>query len=79
MGVVAIVVAGIALVVFEANRGNDIVDWIIGAAEFLVQPFDTVFDLDKRKTEVAVNWGLAALIYAIAGTLIARLIRRLSG
>jgi hypothetical protein len=75
--VVLIVVVGIALVVFEANRANDVVDWLIGAAEFLVAPFDNVFDLNGRKAEVGVNWGLAALVYALVGGLIVRVLRRL--
>ena len=51
-------------------------DWLIGAGEFLVEPFDNIFDLDSRKTQVAVNWGLAALLYALVGGLIVRLLRR---
>ena len=67
---------GILLVVLEANRDNGIVNALLDAGEFLVEPFDNVFDIKKHKTEVAVNWGLAALVYAIVGGLIARLLRR---
>lgn len=67
---------GILLVVLEANRDNGIVDALLNAGEFLVEPFDNVFDLKRRKVEVAVNWGLAALVYALIGGLIARLLRR---
>jgi hypothetical protein len=73
---VLLILLGILLVVLEANRDNAIVNALIDAGEFLVEPFDNVFDIEKRKTEVAVNWGLAALVYAIAGSLIARLLRR---
>jgi hypothetical protein len=73
---VLLIVVGILLVVFEANRDNDIVDALLEAGEFLVEPFDNVFDPDRRKVRVAVNWGLAAVIYAVAGGLIARLLRR---
>jgi hypothetical protein len=41
-----------------------------------VGPFDNMFEPDGHKLRVAVNWGLAALIYAIIGGLIARLLRR---
>jgi hypothetical protein len=74
--VVGLIVIGIVLVLLEANRDNAIVDWLVGAGKFLAQPFDNVFQLDGRKARVAVNWGLAALIYAFAGSLIARLLRR---
>jgi hypothetical protein len=74
--VVLLILLGILLIVLEANRDNAIVDALVNAGEFLVEPFDNVFDIKKRKTEVAVNWGLAALVYALIGGLIVRLLRR---
>jgi hypothetical protein len=73
---VLLIVVGILLVVFEANRDNDIVDALLDAGEFLVEPFDDVFEPERRKVRVAVNWGLAAVIYSVAGALIAGLLRR---
>jgi hypothetical protein len=74
--VVGLIVVGIVLVLLEANQGNDIVNWLVDAAQWLVGPFDNVFKLDGTKARVAVNWGLAALLYAIVGGLIARVLRR---
>jgi hypothetical protein len=74
--VVGLIVIGIVLVLLEANRDNSIVDWLVNAAHWLVGPFDNVFKPDGHKARVAVNWGLAAVIYAIIGGLIARLLRR---
>jgi hypothetical protein len=74
--VVGLVVVGIVLIVLDANRDNQIVDWLVGAAEFLTEPFDNVFEPDGRKARVAINWGLAAVVYTIVGGLIARLLRR---
>jgi hypothetical protein len=74
--VVLLIVVGILLIVLEANRDNGIVDALVNAGEFLVEPFDNIFDLKRRKVEVAVNWGIGALVYAIVGALIARLLRR---
>ena len=74
--VVGLIVVGIVLVLLEANRDNAIVDWLVGAAQFLAEPFDNVFQPDGRKARVGINWGLAAVLYAIAGSLIARLLRR---
>ncbi len=74
--VVGLIVIGIVLVLLEANRDNAIVDWLLGAAGWLAEPFDDIFKLDGRKATVAVNYGLAALIYALVGGLIVRLLRR---
>jgi hypothetical protein len=74
--VAAVIVLGILLVVLEANRDNSIVNAVLDAARFLAGPFKDIFNLDNHKTEVAVNYGLAAAIYLIAGRLLARLIAR---
>ena len=74
--VVGVIVIGIILVLLEANRDNSIVDFVLEIGEFLVEPFDNVFKPDGRKARIGVNWGLAALIYALVGGLIARLLRR---
>ena len=73
---VGLIVLGILLVLLEANRSNEIVDWILDAGGFFVEPFDNVFTLDSRKGNVTVNWGLGALIYAVIGGLIVRLLLR---
>jgi hypothetical protein len=74
--VVGLILVGILLVVLEANRDNAIVDALRDAAAWLAGPFDNVFKLDGRKENVAVNYGLAALIYGLIGGLIARMLRR---
>jgi hypothetical protein len=73
--VVGLILIGIVLVLLEANRDNAIVDWLIGAAHWLVGPFDDIFQPDGRKAHVAINWGLAAALYALAGSLIGRALR----
>ena len=75
-GVVAIIVAAILFKVFEANPSNDVVSTITDWARWLVGPFKDLFSIDNAKTAVAVNWGLAALVYLIVGTLIARVFAR---
>jgi hypothetical protein len=69
-----IIVAGILLVVFNANQGNDIVSAIHDAARWLVGPFDGMFTLDSSKTTIAVNWGIAAVVYLIVAAMLARVI-----
>jgi len=72
--VAAIIVAGILLIVLEANPANDIVSAVHDAAQAMVGPFDGMFELDDPKAAVAVNWGIAALVYLIIGAVIARII-----
>jgi len=74
--VVGVIVVGIVLVLLEANRDNAIVNFVLDVGEYLVEPFDNVFDMDSQKANVGVNWGLAAVIYSLVGGLIVRLLRR---
>jgi hypothetical protein len=74
--VVGLIVVGIVLILLEANRTNAIVDWLVDAGEFVTNPFENFFQPDGYKTEIVVNWGLAAVVYAIVGGLIVRLLRR---
>jgi hypothetical protein len=72
--VAAIIVAGILLVVLNANPSNDVVSTIHDAASALVGPFDGMFTLDSADATLALNWGIAALVYLIVGALVARVI-----
>ena len=74
--IVGLIVIGILLVVLEANASNGLVEIFLDIANFLVDPFKGIFDLDGRKLTVAVNWGLAAVVYGAIGMLIARLLAR---
>jgi hypothetical protein len=76
--VVALIVVGIALIVFGANESNQIVSTILDGARWLVGPFKNVFHLDDAKWNVVVNWGLAAAVYAIVGAVITRLLATLA-
>ena len=74
--IVGLIVVAIVLVLLEASRGNGIVDALVSAGDWLSKPFHGIFSLDGHKATVAVNWGLAALVYALIGGFIARLLRR---
>jgi hypothetical protein len=77
VAVVALIIAvGILLVVLEANPANDLVKAVLDAARWLVGPFRGIFTLDDRKLTVAVNWGLALVVYVVVGRLISGLLRR---
>ena len=74
--VALVLVAGIVLVLLDANRSNEIVQAVRDAASFLAGPFDGLFTLDNNKAEKAVNWGLAAVVWYAVGRLIARALLR---
>ena len=77
VAVVAVIIAlDVVLVVLEANRANDIVELVHDAGEWVVGPFKDIFSLDDRKLEVAINWGIALVVYLTAGRLVAGLLRR---
>ena len=76
-GAVAVVILiGIAFVVLKANRDNDIVSAVHDAAKWLVGPFDGMFTPKDRKLGVAINWGIALVVYVIAGRAVASALRR---
>ena len=69
--VVAIIVLGIILRLVDANSSNQIVSGIHDAGSSLVGPFGNVFSVKGPKLNLALNWGLAALVYAVVGGFIA--------
>jgi hypothetical protein len=74
--VLSIIVAGILLVVFKANPANSIVSEVHSWAGWLAGPFDGMFSFKNPNDAIAVNWGIAAVVYLGIGALIARLIGR---
>ena len=76
LAVAAIIVAGILLVVLHANLGNGIASAVHDAARWLAGPFDGLFHLSSHAATIAVNWGLAAVVYFAISRFIARLLVR---
>jgi uncharacterized protein YggT (Ycf19 family) len=74
MLVVGVIVVGILLHVLGANGSNDIVKLVYDVDRPLVAPFKSLFNLKDAKAQIAVNWGIAAAVYAFVGLLIARLL-----
>jgi hypothetical protein len=73
---VLIIVAAIILRVAGANASNSIVRDVHDVRRALVGPFDNVFSIKNAKASIAVNWGVAAVVYLIVGGFIASLIAR---
>jgi hypothetical protein len=74
--VATIIVLGILLVLLGANQSNTLVDAGLDTARWLAGPFRDLFTFDSHKTTVAVNWGIAAVVYLAVGRLITRLLAR---
>ena len=74
--VALILIAGILLGVLKANPSNDIVSAVRDAARTLAGPFQGLFNLSSHRVEVAVNWGIAAVVWYALGRLVMRLLLR---
>ena len=74
--VALILIAGILLVVLGASHGNELVKAVHSAARFLAGPFDGLFKLNSHKATIAVDWGIAAMVWYALARLIGRLILR---
>jgi hypothetical protein len=77
--IVGFIVVGIVLHLLEANAGNAIVGFVYDVAGFFVDPFKGIFSPDGEKLRIAVNWGLAAIVYALVGGLLSRLLAGMGG
>ena len=73
---VLLIVVGILLWVLSANPSNTIVSDVHDAANWLTTPFHGLFTIKNPKVHVAVNWGVAAVVYAIVGGFLASLVAR---
>jgi len=71
VAIVGIILLGILFYVYGANPANPVVSFVAEAADFLVAPFRFIFLLDNNNAQVAINWGIGALIYLVVGSLIA--------
>ncbi|MCO5968630.1 hypothetical protein [Actinoallomurus soli] len=76
--VIAVVLAlHIAFVVFSANQANPIVHRVNDWAHGLAWEFRDMFTPKDRRVAVLVDYGIAAVVYLIAGRVVAGLIRRI--
>lgn len=74
--IVTIFVLHILFVIFGANQGNEFVSLVYGLAQTLVLGLGDVFTPDDAVLGVALNYGLAALVYLVIGRLVIKAIRR---
>ena len=74
--VALIIIAAIVLRIAGANGANTVVHDIHSAGATLAGPFKNIFSLKSAKWTMAVNWGIAAIVYLVIGHLIASLFAR---
>ena len=77
--IVAAVVCGIILlaavfILLDANAGNTIVSTVRDWGKTLAGPFDGIFHLSSAKATVALNYGIAIIVYGIVAALLVRLL-----
>jgi hypothetical protein len=76
--VLALVLAlHIVLVLLSANTGNVIAVTVKRYADLLGGPFLNLFSTPDPKLTVAVDYGLPAVLYLVAGTAVSGLVRGL--
>lgn len=74
-GVVALILAlGILFVVLKATPSNTIVSHVHDWAHWLATPFNGLFHLHSARGTIALNWGIALVVYLLVGHLIATII-----
>ncbi len=67
----------IAFVVFKANDDNSIVRTVNDWADWFAWRFRDMFVPKDERVAVLVNYGIAAVVYLIAGRVVSGLIRRI--
>lgn len=73
--VTLVIVVGIVLVLVGANSHNMLAGGIHDFGGWLVSPFHDLFPRPQPKLNVLLNWGIAAVVYFVGGSVIARLVR----
>lgn len=69
-----LIVLGIILYDAKANPNNNIVSGIHDAANWLTGPFHGLFSFHGLRKQLSLNWGIAAVVYLIAGGIIAAIV-----
>ena len=78
MAVAFVIAIGIALEVLDAKETNEVVRGWLDVARFLTEPFHGLIDLERGKEnlQLGINWGIAAVVYLVVATIVARLLSR---
>ena len=74
--IAGVIALGILLILLGANTHAGIVNFILEIGRFFARPFSHLFPQDTVKQDYLVNWGIAAIVYLVVGSVLARMIRR---
>jgi hypothetical protein len=69
-----LIAVAILLYDLKANGSNSIVKAIHNGAKFFANPFNDIFNPKGLRTKLTLNWGIAAVVYLVAGAIIAAII-----
>lgn len=72
------IAVGIAFVVLDANERDTLVGEWLDVCRTVVDPFDLDLERGKGHLQIAINWGIAAIVYLVAALLVAGLLGRVS-
>jgi len=76
VAVASVIALGIVFKVLDANTQKWLVSDVESAANWLAAPFQNTFMLHSAKLAIGLNWGIAIVVYAILGRVLARLTQR---
>lgn len=71
-----IIIAWIVMYLLDANRANDLVQWVHNAAGWLAGWSRDLFTFDAEWARVVCGYGLAAVVYLFIGHAVAGRINR---
>ncbi|MFI7385014.1 hypothetical protein [Streptomyces sp. NPDC049813] len=71
-----ILVLWILMYLLDANRGNDLVQWVHEAANWLAGWSHDLFTFDAAWARVVAGYGLAAVVYLAIGHFVANQLSR---
>lgn len=73
LALAAVLVLAIACIYLPTNENNDIVSNVLSLGETIAGPFKDVFTDDDPDRVRTYNYGLAAGVYVLVGTIVAKL------
>jgi hypothetical protein len=73
LALATVLVLAVVLILAPANDDNSIVSAVFDIAEQVAGPFRDIFTLDDDEREKIVNYGVAAVVYFVLGSLVTKL------